>query len=267
MGGSVPGDAKLDGATRFIVTGRSGDYIFREGDAGTEMYVIQEGEIEILKVYGPSNRRLALLEAGDFFGEISLLEELPREESARAVTDYKLLKIDHSTFDRMVQENPEIAVRMLHKLSRRLRERQEADLKALRMAREVLGDSGADQAPLIPAEAERPRVSAPRAVLIHDASKAEFQLSKKSETTIGRIDRVTGFVPDIDFTEVDTHRTASRRHAKISRRDDGFYLREEIGASNGTFVNGKRIKTGTPVKLEDGDEIRFGLVKTFFQCR
>ena len=46
---------------------------------------------------------------------MSLLEEQPRQVSARALTGYKLLRIDHSTFDQMVEEKPEIAVRMLRK--------------------------------------------------------------------------------------------------------------------------------------------------------
>ncbi|MFW6198408.1 MAG: FHA domain-containing protein [Acidobacteriota bacterium] len=43
----------------------------------------------------------------------------------------------------------------------------------------------------------------------------------------------------------------------MSRKEDGFYVREEIGTSNGTFVNGEQIETGVPVEIEDGDEIRF----------
>ena len=62
-------------------------------------------------------------------------DSIPLIASAKALTDYKLLRINHSTFDHMVQENPEIAVRMLRKLSRRLRDRQEADLRADKIAR------------------------------------------------------------------------------------------------------------------------------------
>lgn len=254
----------LNDVTRFVVSGKSGDTIFREGDTGSEMFIIQEGEIEIVRVFGPSTVRLALLGIGDFFGEMSLLEEVPREGSARAVTDYRLLKIDHSTFDQMVQETPEIPIRMLRKLSRRLREQQEAELRATRIAREVLGEARVE-APRQEAESSaRPPLAA---MLIHEPSGTEFPLADKPEFVIGRVDRATGIVPDIDFTELDTDRTLSRRHAKISRAEDGFYLREEIGTGNGTFVNGERLKTGAPIKLEDGDEVRLGLVRTVFRRR
>lgn len=74
---------------------------------------------------------------GDFFGELSLLEELPRKESARAVTNYKLLKIDYPTFDLIVQQKPEIAIRMLHKLSERLQESQENSFNSAHISRQV----------------------------------------------------------------------------------------------------------------------------------
>ena len=99
---------------------------------------------------------------------------------------------------------------------------------------------------------------------MHEATGIRFQLSEAGDTTIGRRDRVTGFTPDIDFTSLDNDRTLSRRHAKISETDNGFYLREEIGTNNGTYVNGKKINKGVPVKLKDGDELRFGLLKTVF---
>ena len=260
-------EPSTDDVKDFVVSGKVGEYIFREDDTGTEMFIIQEGEIEIQKLYGIEQRRLAVLETGDFFGEMSLLEETPRQASAIAITDFKLLKIDHSTFDQMVQENPEIAVRMLRKLSHRLRQHQEAELKATRIAEEVLSKAKEEETPAEPVADGTPPPTKARALLIHQQSGAEFQLKPDAEITIGRLDRVTGLVPEIDFTDLDTHRSLSRRHAKILWSDDGFYLREEIGTSNGTFINGKRLKTGSPVKLEDGDEIRFGFIKTTFQCR
>jgi pSer/pThr/pTyr-binding forkhead associated (FHA) protein len=159
-----------------------------------------------------------------------------------------LLKIDHSTFDQMVHENPEIAVRMLRKLSHRLRRSQGA----------------APTAPLPTTSAEAGPIIGSRAVLLHEETKSEFELSPGAETTIGRRDRVTGFSPGIDFGALDMHRTLSRRHAKILRRTDGFYLQEEIGTSNGTFVNGEKIKKGVPVRLCDGDEVKLGVVCTRF---
>lgn len=257
------GDSNLEDICRFLVSGSAGEYIFRDGDPGTEMYIIEEGEIEILKTYGPITRRLTTLEAGDFFGEMEFLEEQRRGVSARALTEFRLLKIDQSTFDQMVQENPEIAVRMLRKLSRRLRDREEADLRAAQIAREVLGED--EGKPATSDTPHRPGTLV-RALIVEESSGTEFVLPERAEVTIGRLDRATGFTPDIDLTPLDTKRTISRRHARISRGEDGFYLREEMGASNGTFLNGTRLWTGKPEKLKDGDKIDFGRVRAVFRC-
>ena len=103
--------------------------------------------------------------------------------------------------------------------------------------------------------------------LIQEGSGIEFYLAAGSETTIGRRDPVTGINPDIDLTPADGQRSISRRHAKIFRRGDKFYLREEVGTMNGTFINGERVETGVPVEFHEGDEVRFGLIKTIFHLQ
>ena len=70
--------------------------------------------------------------------------------------------------------------------------------------------------------------------------------------------------PDIDLTPADSQRSISRRHAKILRRDGKYFIREEIGTMNGTFIKGERVETGRLVEFEPGDEVRFGLIKTIF---
>ncbi len=253
---SVPDDAK--DLANFVVAGAAGDYVFHEGDEGTVMYIIQDGEIEIVKERADDTHQLAVLEVGDFFGEMSLLEEMPRDASARGVTDYKLLEIDYGTLEQLVQENTEIAIRMLRKLSRRLRKRQEADIRATQIAEGVLGEQIPISHPVDP-----PRE---RAGLVMLPSGQHFSLSSKKETLIGRIDRSTGVEPDIDFSGLDTDRTLSRRHAKILRKENGFYLCEDSRTNAGTYLRGKRIKTGELNELRDGDELCFGVFKAIFRC-
>jgi hypothetical protein len=258
------GDRSLDDVSSYMVSGKAGEFIFEEGDASTDMYIIEDGRVEILKRRIGEEKSVAVLEAGDFFGEMSLLEETPREVSAKVVSDCSLLRIDHSTFDQIVRENPEIAVRMLRKLSRRLRDRQEADMRAAEIAFGPLRPVAKNEAAATGAEQpEAPRV----AVVIHPSSGTEFVLPEGKEATVGRIDRSTGLAPDINLTDVDADRTLSRRHARILEREGGFLLREEMGTRNGTFINGVRVKTGVEVPLSDGDAVRFGLVETVFRLR
>jgi len=106
----------------YIVKLPPGTTIFSEGDVGTEMFVIQSGSVEIAKRVKDEMKTLSVLEKGDFFGEMSILEDVPRTADAIARTDVELVKINQATFDEMLRHNGEIAVRMLRKLSRRLRE-------------------------------------------------------------------------------------------------------------------------------------------------
>lgn len=244
-------------AERFAVGVQAGESIFEEGDLGTEMYIIHDGKVDIVKHFKGEDRLLATLGQGDFFGEMSILEDLPRTASARAKSDLKLLPINSATFDQMLRKNPEIAVRMMRKLSRRLRETDQ-------MLRQALGSEDS-QAPEMPTE-EAASAEKGTERLVHDTSGIEFYLAAGAETTIGRRDPVTGINPDIDLTPADAQRSISRRHAKIFRRGTTFYLREEIGTMNGTFINGVRVETGVPVEFQNGDEVRFGLIKTKFHA-
>ncbi|MGE0639091.1 MAG: cyclic nucleotide-binding domain-containing protein [Thermoanaerobaculia bacterium] len=245
----------------YTVEFNAGDFVFREDDLGIEMYIVHEGRVEILKKLDTGERQLAVLEKGDFFGEMSILEDLPRAASARAVTDVKLLLINGTTFDQMLRSNPEIAVRMMRKLSRRLRETD-------RLLREALGAAPRTTVEEIPEPPPAPEaaVSGGPERLVHDKSGMVFPLSSASETMIGRRDPVTGIDPDIDLTPVDTQRSISRRHAKIYRRGEKFFVAEEIGTMNGTFVKGVRIETGVPTEIQFGDEVRCGLVNLEFRA-
>ncbi|MBP7589657.1 MAG: cyclic nucleotide-binding domain-containing protein [Thermoanaerobaculia bacterium] len=253
--------SKKPNLPNYTVEFQDGEFIFNEGDLGMEMYIIHEGKIEILKQMQAERSQLAVLEKGDFFGEMSILEDLPRTAAARAIGDVKLLLINGATFDQMLRSNPEIAVRMMRKLSRRLRETD-------RMLREVPGVAHApiDETPPPPPGTGELAIGKGPQCLVHDKSGMEFALAKGSETMIGRRDPVTGIDPDIDLTPADTQRSISRRHAKIYRRGGKFFVAEEIGTMNGTFVNGTRLETGVPTEIKYGDDVRCGLVNLKFRA-
>ncbi len=253
-GGS--GNGVPDG-TEFTVRFPSGETIFEEGDSGAEMYIIQSGEVEIFTTTGTGPKRLAVLEEGDFFGEMAILEDIPRTASARAHTDCVLVRIDRSTFDQLVRHDPEIAIRMLRKLSSRLRMANPALLDA-----ELEGSHGESPGQDEPVERRSPERSS--GYLVHEESGTRFGLAADGRTTVGRFDPATGLHPDIDLKPLDTQRSTSRRHAVIVERGGEFLVREEVGSANGTFVNGKRLEPGVDVGLHDGDRVQFGLVKMVF---
>ena len=92
----------------------------------------------------------------------------------------------------------------------------------------------------------------------------EFPLSA-DESYLGRWDADNGIFPDVDLDAHDPEAKVSRRHARIIRRG-GAYQLEDLGSTNGTYINrGRRLIPGTPQVLSDGDEIIIG--KTFLRFR
>jgi len=75
---------------------------------------------------------------------------------------------------------------------------------------------------------------------------------------------VTQLKPDIDLTDLDLKRSVSRQHARIVKGEQGFAISEEVGALNGTSVNGVRLTPGQPRPLADGDRVAFGDVLLVF---
>ena len=94
------------------------------------------------------------------------------------------------------------------------------------------------------------------------APGTEFRLTN-DESTIGRWDADNGVFPDVDLDAHDEDAKVSRRHARI-RRSNGMYSIDDLGSTNGTYVNrGRRLLPGTAEVLKDGDEVIVG--KTFLR--
>lgn len=109
-----------DGAKSYGQPCPPGTVLFRDGEYGDTMYVIQSGRVRIFKEVKGDQKTLAILGAGEFFGEMAILNDKPRTASAEVVEEAKLLIIEAKTFGTMVVSNTEIAVRLIRKLARRL---------------------------------------------------------------------------------------------------------------------------------------------------
>lgn len=104
---------------------RADEVLFHEGQEGDTLYFIEKGEIEIYDE-GEGGRAsiLATLRAGEYFGEMALLEEKPRSASARARGDSTLLTLDRKSFIELMEQNPKLAMKMTAAISARLRTSQ-----------------------------------------------------------------------------------------------------------------------------------------------
>jgi CRP-like cAMP-binding protein len=244
---------------KFLTHFDKGHVLFREGDEGDEMYIIQTGHVAIKKkMHDGSEVTLAVLEKGDFLGEMAILERAPRSATAEVVEAGELIVISSMTFGDMIKANPEIAVRMLRKQSIRLRETN----KQLEMAstRPSGGTALMEQASEArPAEA-RP---VPTSGTLQAEAKAYFISAStgnvfpvyQTDALLGRFDSVTGTRPEIDLTGEDQSRNISRRHARCVIKDGQFFVAEEIGTMNGTFLNGRKLANGVLNPIADGDEL------------
>lgn len=110
---------------RFSRAFLKGTVLFREGDPGGEMYVVQAGRVTIAKRVGDVEMLLSTLGQGEFFGEMSILNNKPRSATATVAEDAQILVIDSKTFEAMIRGNAEIAIRMIKKLADRLQEADE----------------------------------------------------------------------------------------------------------------------------------------------
>ena len=97
---------------------KAGDTIFTEGDdPGGMMYVVQEGEVDIL-VHG---EYIDTLGPGSFLGEIGLVAKKPRSATAVAKSDCRLVPIDQKRFNFLVQQTPFFAIEVMQTIAERLR--------------------------------------------------------------------------------------------------------------------------------------------------
>jgi CRP/FNR family cyclic AMP-dependent transcriptional regulator len=97
-----------------------GEVLFREGEPGAEMFVVQSGKVRITKRVGQRERSLALLGAGEFVGEMAILNGKPRTATATMVEAGHCLMISAKTLEAMVARNTEIGLRLIKKLAKRL---------------------------------------------------------------------------------------------------------------------------------------------------
>ena len=252
--------AEKDGFARFLKRFNKGAVLFSEGDEGEEMYIIRSGKVAIKKRVPHGEIVVAVLEKGDFLGEMAMLEHIPRTASAEMVEDGDLIVIGSDVFGEMVKSNPEIAVRMLRKYSLRLRE-------TTKQVEELA--TRADAAVGMPAiaggvTAQRPAEAASKPAPPQQAEALAYFVSKssgnvfpvfKGDSLIGRYDSVTGQAPEIDLTNEDSARNISRRHARLVIKEGKHYVAEEIGTMNGTFLNSQKLATGVLTPIADGDEL------------
>lgn len=298
------------------VSVKAGELIYRQGDAAGELYLVQDGLVELFVGEGAGEQRLTLLGRGQPFGERGALDGRPRAETARAAQDTLLVRLDRELLTALVRHSPELALLLLGRLAERLQKAEHALLEIIATPRPMPAMSTVPMITPAPAPATPPAAAAaptpaepvvaeprvppptppappdapapvseagpppaaptpvaprplPRARLVLEGG-AEVVVSPSRESVIGRADPNAGLMPEVDLSALPNvlttaRKSVSRRHARIRPQADGYYLSEEPGVANGTFVNKRRLTPGEPVRLSDGDELAFGRAVLVFR--
>jgi uncharacterized membrane protein len=113
-----------------------GDVIFRQGDEGSSLFVIEDGAVDIAYGEGAGQVMLATLFNGQYFGELSLFDGAPRSATATAVKPTHVIRLDRDDLVDFVHKNPAAALRIIEEMGDRLRQTNE--LMSRQVSRNVL---------------------------------------------------------------------------------------------------------------------------------
>ena len=108
-----------------------GEIICREGEIGNCLYVIQAGEVEVVRQESGSEVVTSSLQTGAIFGEMAIIDRQPRSRTVRAKGKARVLTLDKKAFLRRVHEDPSLAFQILRQMSLRIRS-QDQEIARLR---------------------------------------------------------------------------------------------------------------------------------------
>jgi len=91
-----------------------GHVFFKEGDEAGNMYIIKKGMVKISKKTGDNEKELAMLSDNNFFGEMGLVSDLPRNASATAMSECEIFELNKNEFIKLMENLPELANKVSH---------------------------------------------------------------------------------------------------------------------------------------------------------
>src|SRR5215213_11129187 len=112
----------------------AGHLVLREGDPGDSLYVLLDGELEVIKRQGSQDILLAVYKPGQFFGEMALLEQAPRSASVRTLRESRLLVISQAAFQTLLSCSPSAPFKILRTVTSRLRSTESMLIQNEKMA-------------------------------------------------------------------------------------------------------------------------------------
>lgn len=109
---------------KFGIGFNPGDVIFVEYEPGDSFYMLQSGRVKISKVVLEKEKLLDILQPGDVFGEMAIIEDAPRSATAIAVDEVKVLEFKKENFEVIMKTNPAMALKLLKIFAKRIFEQK-----------------------------------------------------------------------------------------------------------------------------------------------
>jgi len=103
-------------------TYEDGEIIIQQGDEGNCMYVIQEGQVEVILENEGQEIKVGVRDPGEFIGEMAIFDRDVRSATIRSLGQSRVLTVDKKNFLRRVHEDPSLAFRLVEIMSKRIRE-------------------------------------------------------------------------------------------------------------------------------------------------
>ncbi|MBI2761098.1 MAG: FAD-dependent oxidoreductase [Chloroflexi bacterium] len=220
-----------------------GEAIIQQGDPGDSFYLITSGEVEVVRQEATGNELvLARLRQGEYFGETALLEQGRRNATVRALTPVDVVTIGREDFSTLAGAWVQFAEQI----------REVSDKRSAQMATTA-------ELPV----SERSPASAATAVLLGGLTLITGRLVRvDSGAEIPLIRELMSLGRSSDNNIIVPDAAASRRHALIQREADDYWI-EDLGGTNGTWVN--NVQLTERAHLRTGDRIRIGRVEYIFE--
>lgn len=212
-------------------TMRPGEYVYHEGGESDAVYLVESGEIEVLKAAQDEQVLLAVLRRGDLFGEVGVIRGKPRGTTTRARVEAKLLVIDKPDFLAAFGGGNDIAMRVLHALCERLASADQ-QIVSRWTPPEAVREGQFRRIALLPASPTVARQIGSDGVAIEALPFRVGALESGTGTPRARENRLA----------LHTHEKyqLANSHFAIELRD-GLLVIADLGSHLGTMVNGVRI--------------------------